>query len=143
VTNAHEDAARARKVVQLLGVIPAGRTQGENDVLALFLESLSHHQRAVYELLADLKHPASDTTWGLVIAAVRARHVPGDGGAIDRHRDLRRPDFGPAVARQHRVHPDLPPERAPNGCVPCAALQDALDAAFDAGVTATIRAVGL
>lgn len=139
--NAFEDAARARKVIAILGVLPTGKTQIENDLLATMLETLSAEQRAVYEVLAGVK-VCSAETWRLVMAAVRGRHVPGDGGQFEA-RDLRRPDFGDVLRRQHRVHPDLPPERAPNGCVPCAALMDSLNQAFDAGVTAAVRAVGL
>jgi hypothetical protein len=141
-SSAFAETARARKVVALLRVVPQGRTQIENDFIALFLESLTSQQRAVFDVLANLKNPASDETWRMTIAAVRARHVPGDGGSLER-RDLPRPDFSDAIRRQHRVHPDLPPERAPNGCVACLALADTLNRAFDDGVTAAVRAVGL
>lgn len=139
--SAFAEAARAKKVIALLGVLPAGKSQAENDLLAVFVESLSTHQRQAYEVVAGVKK-SSDETWRMVAAAIRARHVSGDGGAFER-RDLRRPDFTRVLERQHRFHPDLPPERAPNGCVPCAVLRDALDEAFGAGVTAAVRAVGL
>lgn len=139
-TNPYEDSARARKVIQLLSVIPAGRTQAENDLIALLFEGLDAKQRGVYEVLADLKHPASDETWRQTLSAVRARHVPGDGGAIDRRTDVRRPDFSAAIAKNHRAHYYRDEDRA---CVPCQVLEDSLNAAFDQGVSAAIRAVGL
>jgi hypothetical protein len=134
-----EEAARARKVISLLGVIPTGRSQVENDLVAQFLDSLSPPQRQVYEILAGLKHTASQTTWDMVIGAVRARHVPGDGGAIDRQQDIRRPDYA-AVAREefHPAHRQLF-----QTCAACRRLIDTLEQAFDAGVTAAVRAVGL
>jgi hypothetical protein len=137
--NPHEEAARARKVISLLGVVPAGRTQAENDLVAQFMKSLSPSQRQVYEILAGLKHAASQTTWDMVIAAVRARHVPGDGGAIDRQQDLRRPDYAAMVQDEfHPAHKQLF-----ETCAACKRLIGSLDQAFDAGVTAAVRAVGL
>jgi hypothetical protein len=138
-TNPHEEVARARKVISILGVIPTGRSQAENDLVAQFLESLSPPQRQVYEILAGLRHTASQATWDLVISAVRARHVPGDGGAIDRQQDLRRPDYA-AVAHDefHPAHKQLF-----ETCAACRRLICTLDQAFDAGVTAAVRAVGL
>ena len=136
---AFAEAARAKKVVALLLVLPAGRTQIENDMIALLAESFTAHQRGVYEVLAGV-NKCSDTTWAMVVAAVRARHFPGDGGAIDRRTDIRRPDFSAAIAKNHRAHYYRDEDRP---CVPCDVMRDSLNQAFDQGVTAAIRAVGL
>ena len=137
IGNPHEEHARAKKVIALLSVIPATRTQAENDLLALFLESLNQKQRNVFAVLAPCNDP-SPTTWEMVVAAVRARHVPGDGGAIDRHTDIRRPDFTDTIRKAHRAH-----YQKPGRCVACEVLGDVLNRTFDDGVTTALRAVGL
>jgi len=136
--NGFEDAARARKVISILGILPPTRSQAQNDLLATFLEHLTPPQRDVYGLLAGCKTAPSDTTWGMVVAAIRARHFSGDGAAIDVKQDVRRPDFAETGRKAHRAH-----YQKPGRCVACEVLLDVLNQTFDAGVTAAVRAVGL
>lgn len=138
--NGFEDAARARKVISILGILPPTRSQAQNDLLATFLETLPTAQRDVYGLLAGCKTAPSDTTWGMVVEAVRARHVPGDGGAMDVRSEIKKPDFI-ADARQ-QFHSAAHRYRA-DQCPRCERIGKALSDAFDLGMTTTIRAVGL
>lgn len=111
----HEDTARNRKVVALLNVLPIGRTQAENDLISLLVESFTALQRGAFEQLAGVRK-CSDTTWHQVSTVIQARHVPGDGGsAPDRKLLATRYSFATQAERD----------------------------AFDAGVTAACRAVGL
>jgi hypothetical protein len=138
--NPYEDSARARKVIALMGVVPQTRTQAQNDMVALFLESLSQAQRDVYGVLAGCKTPPSETTWEMVVATVRARHVPGDGDSLDVRSEVKRPDFSETVRKAHRAHYQRSEGQR---CVACDVLTDVLNQTFDAGVTAAVRAVGL
>lgn len=137
--NGYADANRAKKVIAILAVLPPTKTQMENDVLALFLEALTQPQRDVYGLLAGCKSNPSPTTWGLVVAAVRARHVPGDGGSVDWKAEVKRPDFAAIVQEQFHTGHKLPPEQ----CSRCERLARFGDEAFDAGLAQAVRAVGL
>lgn len=138
--NPYEDTARAKKVIAILGVLPPTRSQAQNDLLATFLEQLPTAQRDVYGLLAGCKTAPSDTTWGMVVAAVRARHVPGSGEAMDIRAEVKKPDFD-ADARQ-QFHSPAHRYRA-DQCPRCERIGRALSDAFDLGMTTTIRAVGL
>lgn len=137
--NGWEDAARAKKVIAILSILPPTRSEAQNDLLAMFLENLPVPQRDVYGLLAGCKTKPSDTTWGLVVAAVRARHTPGDGASLDWKAEVKRPDFGQLVREQFHTGHKLPPEQ----CSRCERLTRFANECFDTGMTQTIRAVGI
>lgn len=137
--NGYEDAARAKKVIAILSILPPTRSEAQNDLLAMFLDGLPQPQRNVYGLLAGCKTNPSETTWELVVAAVRARHTPGDGASMDWKAEVKRPDFAQLVREQFHVGHKLPPDQ----CSRCERLARFGNEAFDAGMTQTIRAVGL
>lgn len=70
--SAFERAARSRKVLALLAVVPTVETARENQVVVEFLAGLSAADRAVFAGLAKVNAP-SEETWRELVAAVSAR----------------------------------------------------------------------
>jgi hypothetical protein len=57
----------------IVALVPAGASQRENEALAETLVSFTAADRARFAAGAGCKRPPSDTTWALVVDAVRAR----------------------------------------------------------------------
>lgn len=72
VTSPFEAAARSKKVIALLGVVPTGETSDQNRIIAEFLTGLSVPERAIFAKSAKVNAPSAET-WQQVIDAVRAR----------------------------------------------------------------------
>ncbi len=70
--NPHEEAARSRKVLAILSVVPTGETSEQNRIIAEFLAALSVPERAIFAKKAKVNAPSKET-WDLVLSAVRAR----------------------------------------------------------------------
>lgn len=68
----HEHLARARKVMAIVVVIPAGVDEEENALIADALGRLSKHERRVVAAAAKVNEP-SDETWRLVVEQVGKR----------------------------------------------------------------------
>jgi hypothetical protein len=70
--SAYEDAARVRKVLRILSLVPHGETPAAVAAIADKLASFTPAQRTVFAARAQQK-PPSDATWALLVATARKR----------------------------------------------------------------------
>lgn len=70
--NAHEEAARAAKLLKLLAFVPTGSSREINQITAEWLAALSVPERAIFAWLAGCNAPSGET-WDQLVQAVSAR----------------------------------------------------------------------
>ena len=75
--NQFQEAARSRKVLAILAVVPTGETTFQNESIAAFLLGLSVEDRDAFAAEAHVNAP-SDETWRQVVAGVLARKPIGE-----------------------------------------------------------------
>ena len=75
--NHFQEAARSRKVLAILAVVPTGETTFQNESIAAFLLGLSVEDRNGFAFEAQVNAP-SDETWRQVVAGVLAREPIGE-----------------------------------------------------------------
>jgi hypothetical protein len=83
IVNRFEAEARAVRVARIVAVIPVSTDAKCNADALAYLESATPQQRAAFaRQYAGLKRPPSDTTWRLVVEAVRARMTPQNTNSL-------------------------------------------------------------
>lgn len=70
--NHFQDAARRKKVLKLLAFVPMAGSGAENEITAAWLARMSVPERGIFAKVAGCNAP-SETTWGQLIEAVKAR----------------------------------------------------------------------